>query len=135
MNTNRITLSIISVLLVLALAACSQTASAASTTSIGAADAGKTISLQKGDSLTVTLDGNATTGYTWQAQPTDPAILKQVGEATYTSKSKELGAPGKVSITFQAVKTGQSELVLNYMRPFEKNSAPLNTFKVTVVVK
>ncbi len=135
MNTNRITLSLISVLLVLALAACSQTASAASTTSIGAADAGKTISLHKGDSLTVTLDGNVTTGYTWLVKPMDPAILKQVGDSKYTPENTKIGAPGKVSLTFQAVQTGQSELVLNYTRSFEKNTAPLNTFEVTIVVK
>ncbi len=135
MNTNRITLTVISALLVLALAACSQTANAASTTSIGSADAGKTISLHKGDSLVVTLDGNVTTGYTWLAEPMDPAILKQVGEATYAPENTKVGAPGKITLTFQAVKTGQSELVLNYMRPFEKNTAPLNTFEVTVVVK
>ncbi len=135
MNTNRITLTAISALLVLVLAACSQSASAASTTSIGAVDAGKTITLHEGDSLTVTLDGNMTTGYTWLAKPMDPAILKQVGDAKYTPENTKIGAPGKISLTFQAVQTGQSELVLNYVRSFEKNTAPLNTFEVTVVVK
>jgi inhibitor of cysteine peptidase len=135
MNTKRITLTISSILLLLALVACSQATEASSKTSIGVGDAGKTISLHLGDTLVVTLDGNITTGYNWLMQPMDPEILKQVGEPAYTPESNKVGAPGKIVLTFQAVKTGQANLVLNYMRSFEKETPPLNTFEVTVVVK
>jgi inhibitor of cysteine peptidase len=135
MNKKSITLTIGSMLLLLALAACSQASGAPSKTSIGAADAGKTISLHLGDTLVVTLDGNITTGYNWLMQPMDPEILKQVGEPAYTPESNKVGAPGKIALTFQAVKTGQANLVLNYMRSFEKDTPPLNTFEVIVVVK
>lgn len=131
----RITLTVCSVLLLLAMVACNQASGEnPKAVSIGAGDAGKTITLNEGDTLVVTLDGNTTTGYNWLLQAMDPAILKQVGEPAYTPESNQLGAPGKIALTFQAVKSGQAKLVLNYMRPFEKDTAPLNTFEVTLVV-
>ena len=102
---------------------------------IGNGDAGKTITLNTGDTLVLTLDGNTTTGYNWQMQPMDPAILKQVGEPAFTPESNKVGAPGKIVSTFTAAKTGQANLVLNYIRPFEKGNAPLNSYEVTIVVK
>jgi inhibitor of cysteine peptidase len=135
MNTKSITLTISSFLLLLALTACSQVPGTYSKTSIDAGDAGKTISLHLEDTLVVTLDGNITTGYNWLMQPMDPEILKQVGDPAYTPESNRVGAPGKIVLTFQAVKTGQANLVLDYMRSFEKDTPPQNTFEVTVVVK
>ena len=135
MNTRRIMRTVSSALLLLVLVACSQASKTDATISIGAGDAGKTITLHPGNTLIVTLDGNTTTGYNWLMQTMDPAILKQVGEPTYTPESNQIGAPGKISLTFQAVKTGQAKLVLNYMRSFEKDIAPLKTFEVSVVVE
>ncbi len=134
MNTRRMR-TVSSALLLLALVACSQTPKTDATSSIGAGDSGKTITLSQGDTLIVTLDGNTTTGYNWLMQTMDPAILKQVGEPAYTPESDQVGAPGKISLTFQAIKTGQAKLILNYMRSFEKEIAPLKTFEVSVVVE
>lgn len=135
MNARRSALTVSSVLLLLALAACSKTTGSGSTISIDASDSGKTITIHQGDTLIVTLDGNPTTGYNWLMQTMDPAVLEQVGEPAYTPASDQIGAPGKISLTFQAVETGQANLVLNYMRPFEKDIAPLYTFDVMVIVE
>ena len=136
MNTRKITPTVCTFLLLMALVVCNQVSGENSkTTSIGAGDAGNTITLNQRESLVVTLDGNPTTGYNWLMQTMDPAILKQVGEPAYIPESNQLGASGKITITFQAVKTGQAKLVLSYMRSFEKDIAPLNTFEVMVVVK
>lgn len=134
MNVRRITVAV-SFILLLVMAACSPASGTDLNTTIGAGDAGKTITLHEGDTLIVTLDGNTTTGYTWLMQTMDPAILKQVGDPAYTPESDSIGAPGTISLTFQAVKSGQASLVLNYMRAFEKDVAPLHTFEVTVVVE
>ena len=136
MNKRRITPTVCTFLLLLTLVACSQVPGENSKTiSIGAGDAGNTITLNQGESLVVTLDGNPTTGYNWLMQTMDPAILKQVGEPVFTPDSNQTGASGKIAMTFQAVKTGQAKLELSYMRSFEKETAPLNTFEVMVVVK
>ena len=136
MNIRRTTQTVSIFLLLLILVACSQGPGANSKTiSIGAGDTGNTITLNKGEILAVTLDGNPTTGYNWLMQTMNPAILKQVGEPAYTPESNQPGSPGKVTLTFQAVKTGQAKLVLNYVRSFENDNVPLKTFDAMVVVK
>lgn len=124
-----------SVLLLLSMTACKQMSGTDSKISIGTNDSGKTVTLHQGDTLIVTLDGNPTTGYSWLMQTMEPAILEQVGEPAFTPDSNQIGAPGKISLTFQAVETGEAKLVLNYMRSFEADIAPSHTFEVTVVVK
>lgn len=127
--------SSILVILALALVALNQAFAQNSKISITAGDAGKTVTMNMGQTLDVTLDGNVTTGYNWIMQSMDPAILKQVGDPLYTPESNQMGAPGKIGLTFQPVKTGQANMVLNYMRPLEKNTGPSKTFQVTIVVK
>ena len=105
---------------------------------IGASDAGKNIFLKQGDTMVVTLDGNVTTGYTWettQDSSKDISILKQVGTVEQTPNSNKMGAPGQVVLKFQAVKTGQEKLTLVYHRPFEKDVPPLKTYSVGVTVQ
>lgn len=101
---------------------------------IGAADAGKNISLKQGDTLVVTLDGNVTTGYTWETTQEIP-VLKQVGTAEQTPSNSNLGAPGQIVLKFQAVQAGQGKLTLVYHRPFEKDVPPLKTYSVDVTVQ
>jgi inhibitor of cysteine peptidase len=120
-------------LLLLSLAGCKT--GAGSPLVLSEKDAGRTIDLNKGDTLVVALDGNMTTGYTWEMLPQDPAILQQVGAAEVTPDSTALGSGGKIALKFEAVQTGQAPLKLVYRRSFEKDVAPLNTFEVNVNVK
>lgn len=101
---------------------------------IGAAQAGKTISLRQGDTLVVTLDGNTTTGYTWEASQ-DVPVLKQVGTSEFVPGSNKLGAPGQITLKFQAVQAGQATLNLIYQRPFEKGVQPAKIFTINVTVR
>jgi inhibitor of cysteine peptidase len=98
-------------------------------------DAGKTITLNTGDTLFVELDGNVTTGFNWIAAPQKPILLNQVGEAEVTPESDLVGAPGKIVLRFEAVAQGQTVLHLDYKRSWEADEAPEKSFEVTVVVK
>jgi inhibitor of cysteine peptidase len=100
-----------------------------------AADAGKTIELKSGDTLLVTLEGNLTTGYNWVMSPQDPAVLQQVGEPEVKADSDKLGSPGLITLKFKAATTGQTNLRLEYKRPWEKGVTPEITYEVNVVVK
>jgi len=120
-----------SLLCVTVLVACG----APSSRTITEQDAGKTIEVSQGETLTVLLEGNPTTGYTWELASEDLAILKQVGEPAFTPESGGVGSGGKVSLTFEAVAAGQAPLKLIYHRPFEPDEPPVQTFEVTVVVK
>ena len=104
------------------------------TKTIGANDAGKTVSLSVGDTLEVTLEGNPTTGYNWAATSLDTSILKQVGEPAFTPSSTAIGAGGQVTLRFEAVGSGQTTLQLDYHRSWETGVAPLQTYQVTVQV-
>jgi inhibitor of cysteine peptidase len=74
-----------------------------------------------GDTLVVTLNSNATTGYQWTVQGSgisDTGVLKQVGKAkVLPPKSDLMGAPSKTQFTFQAVKKGSDQLEFWYARP------------------
>lgn len=98
-------------------------------------DAGKTVTVQVGQTLVVTLEGNLTTGYNWYAVAAENAVLEQVGEPVFSGDTSLLGSAGMISLVFRATAPGQQDLALNYERSFEKGVAPLKTFRITVVVE
>jgi inhibitor of cysteine peptidase len=101
-----------------------------------ATDKGSQISLKVGGQVVITLDGNPSTGYTWEAQGLDTTIFKQVGEATFVSSDPGLvGAGGSLTLTFSVLKAGTAPLTLVYHRPWETGVDPIDTFSVTVTVK
>ena len=100
------------------------------------ADDGREKQLQKGQTLVVTLEGNPTTGYSWEAaDPLDEQVLRQVGEAEFKQESEALGAGGVQILRFEAVNAGKFTLKLVYHRPWEKDVEPLETYSIEVVVQ
>jgi inhibitor of cysteine peptidase len=98
-------------------------------------DAGTTIHVKQGSLLNVTLEGNPTTGYTWEVAPGGSGVLEQQGEPAFQADSSALGSGGMMTLQFRAAQTGTTNLKLIYHRTFEPNIAPLNTFEVTIVVE
>ncbi len=121
-------------LLVVALMTAACTTNGKETKTIGANDAGKTISLTVGDTLEVTLEGNPTTGFNWAADSLDTSILKQVAEPTFTPSSTAIGAGGQVVLRFEMVGAGKTMLHLIYHRSWETGVAPEKTYDVAVEV-
>ncbi|OFW64909.1 MAG: hypothetical protein A2135_00590 [Actinobacteria bacterium RBG_16_67_15] len=95
-------------------------------------DDGTSIVLEPGESFSVVLPGNATTGYSWQVEGIDAAILS-AAEPVYVSDSELVGAGGVYTFTFTAAAAGDTELRLVYLRPWEQVE-PLETFTMTVTV-
>ncbi len=99
-------------------------------------DAGREMQLKKGQTLVVTLEGNPTTGYSWEvAEPLDEQVLRQAGEAEFKQESEALGAGGVQILRFEAVNAGTITLKLVYHRPWEKDVEPLETYSLQVVVR
>ncbi len=99
-------------------------------------DNGREMQLKKGQMLVVTLEGNPTTGYSWEvAGPLDEQVLRQVGEAEFKAESEALGAGGVQILRFEAVNAGKITLKLVYHRPWEKGVEPLETYSIEVVVR
>jgi inhibitor of cysteine peptidase len=99
-------------------------------------DNGREMQLKKGQALVVTLEGNPTTGYSWEvAEPLDEQVLRQVGEAEFEQESDLIGAGGVQVLRFETVNAGQITLKLVYHRPWEKDVEPLETYSLQVVVR
>lgn len=99
-----------------------------------ASDDGGRVELDQGQIVSVSLEGNPSTGYTWEVAEIDEQVLRQIGEPVFTSESQNLGSPGAQVLRFRAVGEGQTTLRLVYHRPWEE-AEPERTFSVEVVVQ
>ena len=100
-------------------------------------DNGRTLHLDRGDTFTVTLVSNPTTGYQWQfgTPPYDETVMILRGDKYIRPQEELCGAPGKRSLTFLAEGSGRTGLRLIYVRPWEKNRPPAQEFNLMVIVK
>jgi predicted secreted protein len=99
----------------------SPSASAASTTKIVESQLPGIVHARVGDTITVTLHSNSSTGYQWVTQDlSDAAVLKQVGDGKVVpSKKKLAGAPGHTQFTFEVMEEGTDEVGFWYQPPAE----------------
>ena len=106
--------------------------------SVGIDQSGQSVRMQVGQSLVVSLPSNPSTGFRWEVETIDAAVLTQVGEAEYQSLGSEIPPPegqgGIETFHFEAVGTGESPLRLFYRRPFE-DVEPAEIFFLLVVVE
>ena len=117
-------------LLLAALTACGS----ASEVNLDANDNGSQVELQSDQTLVISLEGNPTTGYTWEVAELDEGVLRQVGETEFESESDALGSGGVQILRFEAVNSGQTDLELVYHRSWE-DEEPVETFSVQVVLR
>ena len=104
------------------------------TVNLDAQQAGSNVSLQVGDTLQITLEGNPSAGYSWSTAGLDTSILQASGEPAFQPAGSALGAGGTITSRFLAAGQGQTTLKMIYSRPFESDVAPLKTFVANVVV-
>ena len=129
MKIKRITLIATLVLFLMPLTACGSAA-----VKLDEQDNGRTVEVNRGDKITITLEGNPTTGYSWEFGEFDPAVVEAVGEADYKSDSKMLGSGGVYTFTLKAVAPGTAAVTLIYHRSWEDAEAE-KVFEVTLNVK
>ncbi|MBI3741425.1 MAG: protease inhibitor I42 family protein [Chloroflexi bacterium] len=84
-----------------------------------ASDNGKTISLALNQTIAIVLDSNASTGFVWNLtlEP-DDKVLDFVTQE-YATQGNLPGAGGIETWEFKAVGIGETNLKLEYFRPFE----------------
>jgi inhibitor of cysteine peptidase len=101
--------------------------------SFGEDDSGGSVTLAVGDSITIELPSNITTGYSWQVA--DDGGLEQSGDPVYDAPNTDAaGAGGTETFTFEATETGSGEIVLEYVRPWE-SVQPAETWTLDVEVE
>jgi inhibitor of cysteine peptidase len=101
------------------------------------ASSGKEVTMAVGGALTLTLQSNITTGYSWNetANISDNTLLQQTGHEYRPPANPMPGAGGAEVWTFKALKAGTATVSMDYARPFEPTAPPANTFNITVVVQ
>jgi len=100
-------------------------------------DSGRTLHLDRGDTVTIQLVSNPTTGYQWQfGTPLyDETVMILRGDNYIKPQEQLAGAPGKRSLTFLAEGSGRTGVRLIYVRPWEKDRKPVKEFNLMVIVK
>ncbi len=96
---------------------------------------GQEVELKVGSKFFVRLEGNPTTGYNWQIKDYDKNIIEQVGEVDYVSESDKIGSGGHYTYNFKALSPGTTKLELIYLREWEKDQPPFESFEVLLKVK
>ena len=102
---------------------------------LGMADNGRGVILEADQTLEIALDGNITTGYSWELGAAVEPLLRLQGEPEYVVSSELLGAGGVTIFRFAPDAPGTVTLRLLYRRPWEKDVAPAQTFAVQVTVR
>ncbi len=93
---------------------------------------GQTIQMRKGDTLSVSLKAQPSTGYGWSVKTHDPPLLNQLGDMKRDPLGGMPGAYEYQVFLFEAQQEGTCVLELDYMRPWEKDKPPARVFRVTV---
>ncbi|OGN88322.1 MAG: hypothetical protein A2Z74_07310 [Chloroflexi bacterium RBG_13_46_9] len=100
----------------------------------------KEIEVKAGETFTIVLDSNATTGFQWTAQANtgDAKVIEQATHqyiAPNTGDAPVAGMAGVEEWTFKAVNAGTTTITLSYNRPWEGGEKGVRTFELTVIVK
>jgi inhibitor of cysteine peptidase len=81
------------------------------------------------------LNGNPSTGYTWDVGFYVHPVIEPTGEPEYQSDSNLVGAGGTYTFRFLATGEGEAKLAMTYHRPLDKDAPIFKTCEVTVTVK
>lgn len=98
-------------------------------------DPAKPIEVKKGETFSIHLASNPTTGFKWQlAGQLDSSILIQAGHEFLRPSSMFVGAGGKEIWTFKAVAGGKTVIEMEYVRPWEKQTVPTGKASFRIIV-
>lgn len=94
------------------------------------------LQLNGGQSLTLSLPSNPSTGYRWQLLDSAAPTLQSLGPEVYSAEETGLvGSGGRSTWRFQAAREGEARLRLHYLRPWETGVAPAESFECLIRVK
>jgi inhibitor of cysteine peptidase len=93
-------------------------------------------SYEKGDTFTIELPANWTTGYRWYAQPLAVKSIVGISKSEYIPKKSGLiGSGGTQVFTLRARRQGTITIVFEYKRSWEKDTPPVETREFIIEVK
>jgi predicted secreted protein len=102
----------------------------------GAKVIGMAVAAEEGREFSIFLDSNRTTGYEWRlARPIDERMVHFVRSEYAPPKSGLAGAGGREEWTFLAKGRGKTEILLEYVRPWEKGKPPAARARIRVSIR
>ncbi len=88
-----------------------------------------------GESLVHSLEGNPSTGYSWQYEVSNPDIVAISAEMIDENKDMlVVGAPVKMNFAITGKKKGETILIFLYKRTWDKDVAPLKSDTLAIKV-
>jgi len=98
------------------------------------ADSGKTVEIDVGENLELSLQENATTGYRWEIENLDNKVISVKDEDYQPSSGGKVGGGGTKKWSLKAIAPGTTEFRLKLWRQWEGNSSVQKRFSVNLVV-
>lgn len=91
--------------------------------------------IKVGDTLVHSLEGNPSTGYSWQYEVSDPGKVDISAEMIDENKDMlVVGAPVKMNFTIKGKKNGETIIIFLYKRTWDKDVAPLKSDTLAIKV-
>ena len=101
--------------------------------SLGESDDGSRQYVLQGETISVRLPANVTTGYSWAVAQSAPGVLQAGVEPKIEKPARSKpGKGGFQTFEFPVVGAGQGWLQLVYRRPWEKDVAPAKSWSIFV---
>lgn len=95
------------------------------------------VRLQVGQTLTLMLPSNPSTGYRWQPGKLTSGALRSLGPEVYSDPEHVgiVGSAGQSTWRFQAMAVGEERLLLVYQQPWAPEVEPVQRFDCHVQVR
>ena len=99
-------------------------------------DNGRQIHIAPGNILALRLEVIPGTGYSWKLSEDNLTILKALGKPVFEqTKNGKPGATEYQVFQFKALAPGCKTIKLYYLRQWEKDAPPLNTYSIKVKIQ
>jgi inhibitor of cysteine peptidase len=99
------------------------------------ADKGGIVHLKVGDQLELRLQSNPSTGFMWRVHAKSTRLLKLTSQSQTKPTEPGVGRPIFQVFNFQSRQSGAGDLLLHYVRSWEKPSADERQFNLHVIVE
>ncbi len=98
-------------------------------------DKEETVTLNNGETISLSVKSQLSTGYKWSVEK-KPDVIEIVSENEVITDDTQLAGGFDYQIfRIKAVKSGQGEIVLQYYQPWKKEENPYKDKKIKIIVK
>jgi inhibitor of cysteine peptidase len=97
-------------------------------------DSGSSIYLKVGQTLSVELPGNPSTGNAWREIVFDDQLIKKEEAPVYKPKDDRIGSAGVYYFKFKAAEPGTTRLFMEYGSKYDNAKEALKIFEIELVV-